>query len=101
MDRTELRDGDTLNFSTALATTTTAPVHVMIVITTTGPDGRPREKVSFMRRATAKQGQELRLAKAHPLRSTGRWKLSPGSYSLALQINGRRFPSVPFTVLDT
>jgi 3-methyladenine DNA glycosylase AlkC len=101
LDRTELRDGDILNFSTALTTTTTAPVHVMIVITTTGPDGRPREKVSFLRRATSKPGQELRLAKAHPLRSTGRWKLSPGSYSLALQINGRRFPSVPFTVLDT
>lgn len=25
----------------------------------------------------------------------------PGSYSLALQINGRRFPAVAFTVLDT
>lgn len=100
LERTELREGDTLDFSAALTATTTAPVHVMIVITTTGPNGQPREKVSFLRRATAKPGQELRLAKAHPLRSTARWKVSPGSYSLALQVNGRRFPSVAFTVLD-
>ncbi|MGV9654465.1 hypothetical protein [Streptomyces sp. NPDC003554] len=73
----------------------------MIVIATTGPSGRPREKVAFVRRATAEPGQELRLAKAHPLRSTARWKVSPGSYSLALQVNGRRFPAVAFTVLDT
>ncbi|MER7181774.1 hypothetical protein ABT404_20210 [Streptomyces hyaluromycini] len=73
----------------------------MIVIATTGQNGQPREKVSFLHRATAEAGQELRLAKAHPLRSTARWKVSPGSYSLALQVNGRRFPSVAFTVLNT
>ncbi|MEV8038646.1 hypothetical protein [Streptomyces sp. NPDC086182] len=73
----------------------------MIVIATTGQNGQPREKVSFLRRATAEAGQELRLAKAHPLRSTARWKVSPGSYSLALQVNGRRFPSVAFAVLNT
>jgi 3-methyladenine DNA glycosylase AlkC len=101
LERTELRDGDTLNFSAALTATTTAPVHVMIVIATTGQNGQPREKVSFLRRATAEADRELRLAKAHPLRSTARWKVSPGSYSLALQVNGRRFPSVAFTVLNT
>ncbi|MEU9744716.1 hypothetical protein [Streptomyces niveus] len=101
LERTELRAGDTLNFSAALTATATAPVHVMIVIATTGPSGRPREKVAFLRRATAEPGQELNLAKAHPLRSTARWKVSPGSYSLALQVNGRRFPAVAFTVLDT
>ncbi|MDQ0790212.1 MULTISPECIES: hypothetical protein [unclassified Streptomyces] len=100
LERTELRDGDTLNFSAALTATATAPVHVMIVIATTGQNGQPREKVSFLRRATAEAGQALRLAKAHPLRSTARWKVSPGSYSLALQVNGRRFPSVAFTVLN-
>ncbi|MER8119068.1 hypothetical protein [Streptomyces sp. NPDC094031] len=100
LERTELRAGDTLNFSAALTATATAPVHVMIVIATTGPSGRPREKVAFLRRATAEPGQELKLAKAHPLRSTARWKVSPGSYSLALQVNGRRFPAVAFTVLD-
>jgi 3-methyladenine DNA glycosylase AlkC len=100
LERTELRAGDTLNFSAALTATATAPVHVMIVIATTGPSGRPREKVAFLRRATAEPGQELQLAKAHPLRSTARWKVSPGSYSLALQVNGRRFPPVAFTVLD-
>ncbi|MFF9322792.1 hypothetical protein ACF1BP_35690 [Streptomyces sp. NPDC014735] len=38
----------------------------------TGQNGQPREKVSFLRRATAKPGKELRLAKAYPLRSTAR-----------------------------
>ncbi|WP_328774847.1 hypothetical protein OHU17_00395 [Streptomyces goshikiensis] len=101
LERTELRDGDTLDFSAVLTATATAPVHVMIVIVTTGPSGRPREKVAFVRRATAEPGQELRLAKSYPLRSTARWKVAPGSYSLALQVNGRRFPAVAFTVLDT
>ncbi|MFA3877828.1 hypothetical protein ABS735_29890 [Streptomyces sp. MMCC 100] len=57
--------------------------------------------MSFLRSATAEPGQTLRLAKAHPLHSTARWKFSPGSYSLALQVNGHRFPSVAFTVLDS
>ncbi|MFG2882572.1 hypothetical protein ACGFYV_09655 [Streptomyces sp. NPDC048297] len=73
---------------------------MMIVIATTGLNGRPWEKVSFLRRARAEAGQELRLAKAYPLRSTARWRVSPGSYSLALQVNGRRFPSVAFTTLN-
>ncbi|MGW2439460.1 hypothetical protein ACWCY1_22315 [Streptomyces goshikiensis] len=101
LERTELRDGDTLDFSAVLTATATAPVHVMIVIVTTGPSGRPREKVAFVRRATAEPGQELRLAKSYPLRSTARWKVSPGPYSLTLQVNGRRFPAFAFTVLDT
>ncbi|MFF3957443.1 hypothetical protein ACFYY1_30160 [Streptomyces sp. NPDC001890] len=101
LERTELHEGDTLNFSAALTATATTPVHAMIVIATAGQNGRPREKVSFLRRATAKPGEDLSLAKAHPLRSTAQWKVSPGSYSLALQVNGRRFPSVAFTVLNT
>ncbi|MFC5905144.1 hypothetical protein [Streptomyces zhihengii] len=65
----ELREGDTLDFSAALtATSTTTPIHVMIVIATTGPTGRPREEVAFVRRVIAESGQDLRLAKAHPLR---------------------------------
>ncbi|MFF3394777.1 DNA alkylation repair protein [Streptomyces sp. NPDC002669] len=99
LERTELRDGDALAFSAALTATEPAPVHVMLVISTTGPGGRPREKVAFVRRATAEPGRELRLAKAYPLRSTARWQVSPGSYSLALQVNGRRFPAVTFTIL--
>ncbi|WP_335983709.1 hypothetical protein [Streptomyces sp. CA2R106] len=94
---TEVRDGDALNFSAALTATAPAPIHVMLVLAATDSSGRPREKVSFLRRATAEPGRELRLAKSYPLRSTARWKVSPGSYSLALQINGRRFPAVAFT----
>lgn len=100
LERTDLRDGDTLSFSATLTATATTPVHVMIVIATTGPTGHPREKVSFLRRATAKSGRDLPLAKHHPLRSTARWRVVPGSYSLALQVNGRRFPAVTFTVLN-
>ncbi|MET9956403.1 hypothetical protein ABZ135_33320 [Streptomyces sp. NPDC006339] len=100
LERTELRDGDALNFSAALTASVSAPVHVMIVITTTGQNGQPREKVSFLRRARVEAGKPLHLAKSHRLRSTARWPVPPGSYSLALQINGRRFPAVPFTVLS-
>ncbi|WP_250405181.1 hypothetical protein [Streptomyces cellostaticus] len=44
LQRTELRDGDTQDSSAALTATATTPVHVMLVIATTGPSGRPREK---------------------------------------------------------
>ncbi|MEY7975036.1 hypothetical protein AB8O53_01590 [Streptomyces pilosus] len=53
-----------------------------------------------MPRATAEPGRESRLAKAHPPRLPARRKVSPGSYSLALQVNGCRFPEVAFAVLD-
>ncbi|MFB6817586.1 hypothetical protein ACFCV8_23870 [Streptomyces sp. NPDC056347] len=82
LERAELREGDTLDFSVSLTTTTATapvPVHVpvVIVIAAAGPSGRPRKRAAFLRRATAEPGQELRLAEAHPLRSTARWKLSP------------------------
>ncbi|MDX3204789.1 hypothetical protein [Streptomyces scabiei] len=98
--RTELADGDTLSFSAALTTTAAVPVHAMFVISSTTPTGKPREKVYFLLRGTAKPDRKLLLAKDHVLRSTATVKLTPGAYSIALQVNGRRFPSVAFTVLS-
>ncbi|KOV54624.1 hypothetical protein ADL00_30155 [Streptomyces sp. AS58] len=99
LERTELTDGDTLSFSATLTTTAAVPVHVMFVISSTTPTGKPREKVYFLLRGTAEPHSELLLTKDHVLRSTATAKLTPGAYSIALQVNGRRFPAAAFTVL--
>ena len=101
LERTELHDGDTLSFSADLTTTASAPVHVMYVISSTTPTGKPREKTYFLVRGTAEPGRGLRLAKNHVLRSTATVKLTPGPYSIALQVNGRRFLAADFRVLET
>ncbi|MER5549748.1 hypothetical protein ABT072_47000 [Streptomyces sp. NPDC002589] len=100
VERTQLSDGDTLSFSATLTSTARVPVHVMFVISSTTHTGRPREKAYFLHRGTTEPGRELQLAKDHALRSTATWKVHPGPYSIALQVNGRRFPSVTFTVLN-
>lgn len=99
LERTELVDGDVLSFSAALTATVAVPVHVMFVISSTTRTGKPREKVYFLNRNTVEPGRPLPLAKPHKLRSTSTTKITPGSYTLAIQVNGRRFPAVPFTVV--
>ncbi|WP_326812393.1 hypothetical protein OIE62_07095 [Streptomyces scopuliridis] len=99
LERTELVDGDVLSFSAALTTTVAVPVHVMFVISSTTPTGKPREKVYFLNRNTVEPRRPLPLAKPHKLRSTATTKITPGPYTLAIQVNGRRFPAVPFTVV--
>ncbi|MFD4943577.1 hypothetical protein ACFWNT_13795 [Streptomyces sp. NPDC058409] len=100
LKRTELVDGDTLSFSATLTTTAPVPVHVMFVISSTTRTGKPREKVYFLLRSTGKPGEKLPLAKDHMLRSTATVKLTPGAYSIALQVNGRRFPEATFRVRE-
>jgi hypothetical protein len=72
----------------------------MYVISSTTPQGSPREKVYFPTRAVAEPGKPLSLTKAHALRSTATMKLASGPHTIALQINGRRFPMVPFQLAD-
>ncbi|MFG2631796.1 hypothetical protein [Streptomyces sp. NPDC048473] len=100
LERTELVDGDTLSFSATLTTTAPVPVHVMFVISSTTRTGKPREKVYFLLRSTGKPGEKLPLAKDHVLRSTATVELTPGAYSIALQVNGRRFPEATFRVRE-
>lgn len=100
LERTELLDGGTLSFSAALVATASVPVHVMFVISSTTQSGKPREKVHFLLRGTAEPGRELQLAKDHVLRTTATVKLTPGAYSIGLQVNGRRFPETAFHVRE-
>ncbi|MFI6113257.1 hypothetical protein [Kitasatospora sp. NPDC051164] len=99
LERTELADGDVLSFSATLTTTVAVPVHVMFVISSTTPTGKPREKVYFLNRNTVQPGRPLLLSKPHKLRSTATTKITPGPHTVAIQVNGRRFPAVPFTVV--
>ncbi|GAB7101873.1 DNA alkylation repair protein [Streptomyces phaeofaciens JCM 4814] len=92
LTHTEFRLGDGLAFEADLTASTDTPVHVMYVLTRTDPGTTTGEKVAHLTRATVKAGTPLHLAKNHPLRSTGTAALTPGSYHLALQVNGRRHP---------
>ncbi|WND40739.1 hypothetical protein RI578_41340 (plasmid) [Streptomyces sp. BB1-1-1] len=100
LERTELADGDVLSFSAALTATVAVPVDVMFVISSTTPTGKPREKVYFLSRTTVQPGRPLLLSKPHKLRSTATTKVTPGPYTVAIQVNGRRFPPVSFTVIS-
>jgi hypothetical protein len=100
LERTELVDGDMLSFSATLTTTAQVPVHVMFVISSTTRTSKPREKVYFLLRGTGKPGEKLPLAKDHVLRSTATVELTPGVHSIALQVNGRRFPAAAFRVRE-
>ncbi|MEU9254486.1 hypothetical protein AB0D66_21860 [Streptomyces sp. NPDC048270] len=84
--------GDGLAFEADLTAPTDTPVHVMYLLTRTGPDAPTRETIAHLTRATVKAGAPLHLAKTPPLKSTGTAALAPGSYHLALQVNGRRHP---------
>ncbi|WP_405533790.1 hypothetical protein OG592_43170 (plasmid) [Streptomyces avidinii] len=98
LTHTEFRLGDGLAFEADLTASSDTPVHVMYVLTRTDPGTLAGEKVGHLTRATVKAGAPLHLAKTHPLRSTGTAALAPGSYHLALQVNGRRHPPAPFRI---
>ncbi len=73
----------------------------MYVIASTTKRGTRREKVYFLSRIAAEPGQPRTLTKEHLLRSTGTSAVSPGTYALAIQVNGRRLPAAEFQVLDS
>jgi 3-methyladenine DNA glycosylase AlkC len=100
LEHTTLSDGDTLIFSATLTASASAPVHVMYVISSTTQRGAPREKVYFLTRTVAQPGEPLTLAKRHVLRSTATTQITPGPHTIALQVNGRRFPATQFEVLN-
>ncbi|MGK4585789.1 hypothetical protein [Kitasatospora sp. HPMI-4] len=101
LEPAELADGDTLAFAANLSADTTTPVHVMYVISSTAPTGTRREKVYSLTKATVAPDRPLRLDKAHTLRSTATTKITPGAYTLAVQVNGRRIgPSAEFRVVE-
>ncbi|MFE9424256.1 DNA alkylation repair protein [Kitasatospora sp. NPDC006697] len=92
LPHTQYRLGDNLAFEADLTAPTDTLVHVMYVLTRSDPGTAAREKVAHLTRATVKAGAPLHLAKTHLLKSTGTAALAPGSYHLALQVNGRRHP---------
>jgi 3-methyladenine DNA glycosylase AlkC len=100
LERTRLNDGDTLEFSVDLSATSAASLRVNYVIASPGQRGARREKVFFLKTATAAAGQTLRLAKRHALRSTSTSRLRPGTHAVAIQVNGRRFDEAEFQVVD-
>jgi len=100
LERTRLSDGDTLEFSVDLSTTSAANLRVNYVIASPSQRGARREKVYFLKTATAAAGQTLRLAKRHTVQSTSTSTLRPGAYTLTIQVNGRRFCHPEFQVVE-
>lgn len=100
LERTELRDGETLGFAVDLIAVARANLRVNYVISAPGQRGT-REKVYHLKTATAPAGQTLRLAKRHVLRSTATSRLRPGQYTLTIQANGRRLEAARFQVVES
>ncbi|MEU1813447.1 hypothetical protein [Micromonospora aurantiaca (nom. illeg.)] len=94
------RVGERLVFNAELLTRETLPLHVTYVISSNSTRAKRREKVYFLCRTTAEPGRNLTLAKSHHLRSTGSAAITPGPYTLAIQVNGRRYPEACFHVLS-
>lgn len=90
LSRTDYQLGDGLTFEADLTAPTDTPVHVMYVLTRTDPGTTTGAKVAHLARATVKAGTPLHLTKTHALKATGTAALTPGTYHLALQVNGRR-----------
>lgn len=101
LERHELREGETLAFTTELSATAPAKLRVSYVISSPTLTGTQRQKVYFLKDVKAGAGQTLNLAKAHALRTTATTTIRPGDYTLTLQVNGRRFAPSPFQVLAT
>lgn len=99
MPRSEIRPGESLVFETDLSTKASLPLHVTYVISSTTQRGARREKVYFLCRATAEPGRILTLSKTHQLRTTATTTITPGTYTLAIQVNGRRYPETRFRVV--
>lgn len=99
LERTELHAGEILVFCADLSAKATVPLHVTYVISSTTQRGTRREKVYFLNRVTTEPNQALTLTKKHLLRSTGTTAVTPGTYALAIQVNGRRSPAAAFQVL--
>ncbi|MFF3691435.1 hypothetical protein [Streptomyces sp. NPDC002187] len=62
--------------------------------------GKPNQRSTWLIQEEPEPGQDLPLTKPHPLRSTASMTLTPGPYSIVIQVNGRRFPAAEFHVPD-
>ncbi|WP_432156149.1 hypothetical protein [Streptomyces sp. bgisy153] len=100
LEHTELRDGDTLAFAVDLSASASARLRVSYVISSTTQTGKLRQKVYFLKEAVTETGQLLRLAKDHVVRSTATSTIRPGTYTLELQVNSRRFAPTEFHVVE-
>ncbi|MFF5962784.1 hypothetical protein ACFY64_03350 [Streptomyces collinus] len=100
LKNTHLRDGDTLAFSADLAATAAAKLRVCYVISSPTKRGTPRRKVYILNECEVAAGQNVNLAKAHRFRSTANYVIQPGTHSLAIQVNGRRFSPAEFEVVE-
>ncbi|WP_203787748.1 hypothetical protein, partial [Longispora fulva] len=98
LERTQIPVGDTLVFTVDLTAAESLPVHVTYVITSTTPRGGRREKVYHLSRATTTSGQLLSLVKVHRMRTTATTTVTPGLHSVAIQVNGTRYPGAEFRV---
>lgn len=99
LERAQLRVGDDLVFHIDVVAQARVALHLMYVVASTTSRGAPRERVYFLNRVTVEPGQRLALTKEHLLRPTGTAAATPGSHTLAIQVNGRRFPAAPFQIL--
>ncbi|MEU0108297.1 hypothetical protein ABZ313_23465 [Streptomyces sp. NPDC006251] len=100
LEETQVRIGDTLSFAADLTATSAAKLRVNYVISSPTKTDKRRTKAYVLKTTEVKAGQTITLNKRHSLRSTASVSLIPGSYTLELQVNGSRFTTKEFQVLE-
>ncbi|MDX2935601.1 hypothetical protein [Streptomyces ipomoeae] len=100
LERTQLHIGDTLGFSADLTAVASAKQRANHVLSSPTKTGKRREKAYALKTTDAETGQTIALSKQHPLRSTATVTLLPGSCTLELHVNGRRFEPAEFQVTE-
>lgn len=100
LERPAVRLGDSLVFSADLTGLGSAKLRVNYVLSSSTRSGKRREKVYVLKTTEISAGQTVGLSKQHPLRSTASMTLIPGTFTLELHVNGRRFDPVEFEVVE-
>ncbi|MFI6277897.1 hypothetical protein [Streptomyces sp. NPDC050988] len=99
LEHNQVRIGDTLSFAADLTASAAAKLRVNYVISSPTKTAKRRVKVYVLKTTAIAAGQTIALSKRHSLRSTATVALMPGSYTLELQVNGRKFGVEEFQVL--
>ena len=91
--------GDSLTFNLTLTAQQTENLIIDFKVTYANPRNRLSQKVFKLKTLTLEKDQSTTLSKSHPFRPMTTKTLYPGQHTLEIQINGKIWASLPFTLL--
>lgn len=88
--------GESLSFECSIKAQADTALLIDYIITYATPGDRHSEKVFKLKKTHLSAGDTLTVTKNHPLKVMTTKKLYPGTHTLTLQVNGRRYSQVAF-----